>query len=61
MRVMIRMLYTAMDELGIHKFRAKILETNIASLKLFQNKLNFVEVIFFVMHACEYKIRCMVV
>ena len=37
----------AVDELGVAKFRAKILETNTASLQLF-NKLDFVEVIFLV-------------
>jgi len=34
----------AVGELGITKFRAKILDTNTASLQLF-NKLGFVEVI----------------
>ena len=40
------MLCLAVGELGVRKFRAKILETNAASLQLFKKKLNFVEVIY---------------
>lgn len=36
----------AVAELGVLKFRAKILDSNVASLQLFQKKLDFVEVVF---------------
>ena len=40
------MMCSAVDELGVHKFRAKILEANTASLQLFKDKLKFQEVNF---------------
>lgn len=49
------MMCSAVDELGVHKFRAKILETNVASLQLFKDKLKFQQVVFFI--SCTYLAR----